>query len=215
MGNESWPGVAEQQAAEADLGLVVTTLMRGPVYREQQEKVWRQLGALRNRVSDHVAVTGLVVVIDDAEGYAYLRSRPDDESQPEGPPRLVQRRALSFHVSILLALLRQRLAEFDATNSGTRLILTRDEIVELLRMFLPEGSNDVKLVDAADSLIDKVVGLGFLRRLPNQESTVEVRRILKAFVDAQWLSEFDQRLAAYAESMRSDAIPRSEEEVQA
>jgi hypothetical protein len=25
----------------------------------------------------------------------------------------------------------------------------------------------------------------------------EVRRILKAFVDAQWLSEFDERLATY------------------
>ena len=25
----------------------------------------------------------------------------------------------------------------------------------------------------------------------------EVRRILKAFVDAQWLAEFDARLAAY------------------
>ena len=25
----------------------------------------------------------------------------------------------------------------------------------------------------------------------------EVRRILKAFVDAQWLADFDQRLAAY------------------
>jgi hypothetical protein len=25
----------------------------------------------------------------------------------------------------------------------------------------------------------------------------EVRRILKAYVDAQWLADFDQRLAAY------------------
>jgi hypothetical protein len=30
-----------------------------------------------------------------------------------------------------------------------------------------------------------------------QTHLIEVRRILKAFVDAQWLAEFDQRLATY------------------
>jgi hypothetical protein len=30
----------------------------------------------------------------------------------------------------------------------------------------------------------------------------EVRRILKAFVDAQWLAEFDQRLTAYQTQLR-------------
>jgi len=43
-----------------------------------------------------------------------------------------------------------------------------------------------------------VIELGFLRRLPGEEDTYEVRRILKAFVDAQWLADFDQKLAEYA-----------------
>jgi hypothetical protein len=33
----------------------------------------------------------------------------------------------------------------------------------------------------------------------------EVRRILKAFVDAQWLAEFDTRLAAYQAHLASSA----------
>jgi len=33
--------------------------------------------------------------------------------------------------------------------------------------------------------------------LRGQEQMIEVQRILKAFVDAQWLGEFDARLAAY------------------
>jgi hypothetical protein len=41
------------------------------------------------------------------------------------------------------------------------------------------------------------VELGFLRRLRGQAEIFEVRRILKAFVDAQWLAELDQRLAEY------------------
>jgi len=31
-----------------------------------------------------------------------------------------------------------------------------------------------------------------------------VRRILKAFVDGQWLADFDQRLAAYAALLAGD-----------
>ena len=49
----------------------------------------------------------------------------------------------------------------------------------------------------------KVVDLGFLRRLKpaggsgQDRGHYEVRRILKAFVDAQWLAEFDARLEVY------------------
>jgi hypothetical protein len=55
-------------------------------------------------------------------------------------------------------------------------------------------------MDRIDAHIAKVVDLGFLRKMKlvaGQGQTFEVRRILKAFVDAQWLAEFDQRLADY------------------
>lgn len=183
--------------AEADLSQVVTTLMKGPVYAQQHEKVWRQLSQLRSRVNDYVSVIGLTVVVDDVEGYAFLRSRPDEEAD-DAPPRLVARRSLSFPVSLLLALLRKRLAEFDAQDAETRLVLERDDIVELMRMFLPAGSNEARLVDQIETLVAKVSELGFLRRLPGEEDLYEVRRILKAFVDAQWLADFDRKLTEYA-----------------
>jgi len=191
--------------AEVDLSLVVTTLMKGPVYEQQHEKVWRQLLQLRSRVNDYVSVMGLTVVVDEVEGYAFLRSRPDDATD-DGPPRLVARRALSFPVSLLLALLRKRLAEFDAKDAETRLVLSRDDIVEMMRMFLPAGSNEARLVDQIDALVTKVIDLGFLRRLPGEEDMYEVRRILKAFVDAQWLADFDRRLAVYATVAAGEAL---------
>ena len=39
--------------------------------------------------------------------------------------------------------------------------------------------------------------MGFLRRLPGGNDTFEVKRLLKAFVDAQWLADFNERLAVY------------------
>jgi len=150
-------------------------------------------------VRDHVAVLGLELMVDEAEGYAFLRSRavPDDDPAAK-LPRLVARRPLSFPVSLLLALLRKKLAEFDAQGSDTRLMLTRAQIVEMLRVFLPETSNEARLVDQIDAHIGKAADLGFLRPVKNAEQLYEVRRILKAYIDGQWLADFSGRLAEYA-----------------
>ena len=95
------------------------------------------------------------------------KGRPEAADDEAGSrlPRLVARRPLSFPVSLLLALLRKKLAEFDAGGGDTRLILTRDDIVELVRVFLPDSSNEARLIDQIDAHINKIVDLGFLRRL--------------------------------------------------
>jgi hypothetical protein len=192
-------------ANQPDLSTLVVGLLKGVVYREGDERLWGSLLDLQARVRDYVAVLSLDLVLDEAEGYAFLRSRPepaDDEAAPK-LPRLIARRPLSFPVSLLLALLRKKLVEADAGGGDTRLILGRDEIVELVRVFLPASSNEAKLIDQIDTHLNKIVELGFLRRLkvsPGETpgpTSYEVRRILKAFVDAQWLAEFDARLASY------------------
>ncbi len=104
-------------------------------------------------------------------------------------------------MSLLLALLRKKLAEFDASNSDTRLMLTRDQIVEMVRLFMPPTSNEARMVDQIDAYIGKVTELGFLRRVKDSPSVFEVRRILKAFVDGQWLADFDGQLARYAAAL--------------
>ena len=111
------PASAIAATTEPDLPLAVTQLMKGVVYRDAHERAWRNLLALQPQVRDYVAVMGLTVVIDEAEGYAFLRSRPedddvgDDAARQPAPPRLIARRSLSFHVSLLLALLRKKLGQ--------------------------------------------------------------------------------------------------------
>jgi hypothetical protein len=194
----------EQSRADVrfELPAVVIPLLKGVFYRDADAASWSALLNLQSRIRDYVAVLGLDLVLDEAEGYAFLRSRPesDDQSSPK-LPRLVARRPLSFPVSLLLALLRKKLAEFDASGGDTRLILSRSQIVELIRVFLPDSSNETRIVDQVDVHLNKIADLGFVRRLRGQENMIEVLRILKAFVDAQWLTEFDQRLAAYRASI--------------
>lgn len=183
----------------AELSPVLVALLKGVVYRDTAEALWSQLLALRLQVSDYVAVLGLTLVVDEAEGYAFLRSR-DDPDQPD-LPRLVARRSLSFHVSLLLALLRKKLAEFDAVSAETRLVLSRDQVVEMMRVFLPDTSNETRLIANIDSYLTKIIDLGFLRRMRSTDDQFEVRRIIKAFVDGQWLADFEARLREYRDQL--------------
>ena len=192
-------------APAGDLSVLLIQLLRGVMYRGDDERQWGALLNLQARVRDYLAVLNLELVLDEAEGYAFVKTRPEPEDDDPSPrlPRLVARRPLSFPVSLLLALLRKKLAEFDAGGGDTRLVLGRDDIVDLVRVFLPDGSNEARLIDQIETTINKVVDLGFLHKLKSAGSSAtgtasfEVRRILKAFVDAQWLAEFDTRLAQY------------------
>lgn len=174
---------------------VLITLMKGVMYQEDNPARWQLLLDLQSQVREYMALLGLEVVLDEGENYAFLRQRSAEEKGEL--PRLVPRRQLSYSASLLLALLRRRLAEFDAASGDTRLILSRENIVTMMRVFLPDTTNEARLTDRIDTDIRKIIELGFLRRLQGGEEQLEVRRILKAFVDAQWLGEFDRRLAEY------------------
>ncbi len=173
-------------------------LFKGVLYRDDQPVLWQALLRLESRVRDHVDVLGLELILDEGEGYAFLRQRPTEDGQPE-LPRLIPRRQLSYSVSLLLALLRKKLAEHDATGGDPRLILTKEQIIEAVRIFWPETGDEVRLQNRIEADLNKVVELGFLRRLKSEADRFEVRRILASFVDAQWLGQLDEQLAQYRE----------------
>jgi hypothetical protein len=211
-----------EAAGRNAFSMVLVSLMKGVVHAEAEPKNWQALLDLQARVRDHVAPLGLELIVDEVEGYGYLRQRVVVEGEAE-VPRLVPRRPLGFQVSLLLALLRKKLAESDAQGDSTRIILGREQIADLVRVFLPEGANEARWMDRLDAHINKVVEMGFLRRLRGQkgkgggdggkdgakdrakDGEFEIQRILKAFVDAQWLAELDRRLAAYAEHLQGEA----------
>ncbi|ANE81583.1 hypothetical protein A7U43_21875 [Mycobacterium adipatum] len=181
----------------------IIRLMQGVVYRTADEDTWGTLERLGAGVKDHFATIGVDVVIDDTEGYAYLRSRPEEQGE-EALPRLVRRRALTYNVSLLLVLLRKRLVEFETNGGEGRLVLSAEQIVEMLRLFQAESTNDARVVDQVETTIKKAAELGFLRPLRGQRDHWEVRRILKAYVDAQTLNDFAAKLREYAGATADD-----------
>jgi hypothetical protein len=181
---------------DPDFSGAVIALMGGIVDREDNPALWQRLLDLRQRVAEYVAAMGLELILDEAEGYGYLRQRRAAPGEPE-LPKLIARRQLGYSVSLLLVLLRRKLAEFDADGGETRLIVDGTQIAEMARMFLADSANEAKLMDRVETDIKKIVEMGFLRRLRGSEDRFEVRRMLKSFVDAQWLAEFERRLSEY------------------
>jgi hypothetical protein len=113
--------LAQSLPNDHDLSTVLVSLLKGVIYREDNERLWSTMLRHQIRVREFVEVLGLELILDDTEGFAFLKSRPILESdETQRIPRLVARRPLSFMVSLLLALLRKRLAEFEAKEVKTK-----------------------------------------------------------------------------------------------
>lgn len=173
----------DENQSRPQLGPVVARLLKGIVYRDEQEAIWQDLMALQAQVIDYLRVIGLEIEVDEAEGYAFLRQADVADQDGKAIPKLIQRRPLSYPVSLLCVLLRKKLVEADAGGGDSRVILTRDQMVEMMRVFLPDQANEAKLVDKIDTYISEVVELGFLRKHAKETRIFEVRRIIKALVD--------------------------------
>jgi len=195
-------------SARSRLSRVLVALYKGVLYRDDSEDVWDNLLELQSQVRDHFAAVGLLLFIDESEGFAYIRYLQDDTDTNSGyeMPKLVAKRPLTYQTSLLLALLRKRFAEFEAGGEGTRLIMTRDEIVEMAGIFLPEGTNETKIIDAMEKNINRVREMGFIRLLKGQTNVYEIMGIIKAFIDAEWLGAFDERLQEYRRLSSSGTI---------
>lgn len=184
-------------AGDAALGVgdAVIPLLRGVVYSGTHTRAWAAITRMESTIRDYVRPLNLDLFVEPTEGFAYLRRRKDVEP---GSPMLLRRRALPYRVSLMLALLRRQLAHLDTQGDVARLVMSREDLVEMIRTYHPERGNETRLHDAVDADVNKLVEMGFCRRIRGQEGQVEVLRVVKAFVDAEWLAEFDQRLAAYA-----------------
>ena len=178
------------------LSRTVVALFKNVVFKETDQEHWEVIQAQKNKIEDYVGKIGLTLIVDELDGYGYLKQRSYGEGE-ETIPRLVPRHGLSYPVSLLLVLLRKQLVEFDSTTGDQRLIITRQQIAERMSLFLKDTTNEAKLMADIDKHIDRVEKMGFLHRLRGNEERFEVQRILRNFVTGEWLSHFNERLEEY------------------
>jgi hypothetical protein len=176
---------------------VVINLLKGIVFRSEQPQLWQDLVDLQAQATDYLNVLGLELQIDDSEGYAWLTQRIASEEEKNPLPRLIVRRPLSYAISLLCVLLRKKIAETDASGAETRVIVSRQELLNAMRVFMPEKSNEAKIEEQMNVTINKVIDLGFLRKLKTDTEQLEVQRFLTALVDAEWTASLNDKLMEY------------------
>jgi len=186
-----------EEQHQPSISPVIIHLLKGILFRNQQPQLWHDLLALQTQILDYVKVLGLDLNIDDTEGYAWLVQIIPDEEERKPLPRLIARRPLSYPMSLLCVLLRKKMAEADASGAENRVIISRQDMINDMLVFMPEKSNEAQITASINATINKVAELGFLRKLKNDTENLEIQRIISALVDADWTADFKEKLAIY------------------
>ena len=177
----------------------IILLFKGVLYKDVSPRVWDTLLTHQLTIDQYFLVVGLRVYIDESEGHAFLKqlelSADDDDREPF--PTLIRKQQLTYHLSLMCVLLRKKLAEQDAAGSEPRLIMNKEQLREMMFVFMPNRTNEAKIIGQIDADINKMCNFGLLRELKGGKDHFEVLRIIKALVDADWLVEFDKRLEEY------------------
>jgi hypothetical protein len=177
-----------------EYSLSLITLLKGIVYNHQKD-TWENLLQYETEVKKYFSAIGLDVYIDKSEGYAYLQQQEYEEEIQL--PRLAEKRQLNFFTSLLCIVLRKYLLEQDAAGGTTRAIITQQQIINGIKGFLPTAADEAKQQDKVVSTINKVVEIGFLRKLEDSNN-YEIHRIIKGFVNAAVIDDTLQRLQRHA-----------------
>ncbi|MCL5978211.1 MAG: DUF4194 domain-containing protein [Nitrospirae bacterium] len=176
-------------------------MLKGIVY-SHNEKVWDELLKPENEadVKKYFADINLELIIDKSEGYAYLKQRQSEDDEEEAP-KLIERRQLNFHVSLLCLLLRKHLIENDREGESSKAILTKEEIIQLVKPFYRETTNEANQQKQIEAAMKRVIDEGFLRKMKTEDEQYEINRIIKAFVNADVVKDSLDKLQNYANQL--------------
>lgn len=182
-----------------EASFVKARLFQKPIYREDGE-LWEILQRHSDDISYYFRQIGQELVHNTAEGYAFLRQIRGEADQRI--PKVVQRRALGYEATLLLVCLREECLRLESTATDSdRIVRTGEEIAQMISVYLPETTNQIKDSRTIETAIQRLVDLGFLNRLEGSErEAYEVMRIVKARITPEELNQIKERLIHYANS---------------
>lgn len=177
-------------------------LLQGIVYDD--DPCWNMLSNNIREITDFFETIDVQVFIDQNDGYAFLKQIDDDASEAGSETiRLIRRYPLSFELSLLCVLLREELEKFDSSQHDSAiLVLSESEIRSMLSVYFKEKADQTKLYRELTKYLNQAAELSFLKELKENSGSTdipvdrkfEVRRILRAVIDIDFLTEFKKRL---------------------
>ncbi len=177
-----------------DAKIAIILLMKGIFYKSDNEKAFFELvGNSYGAISDYFKTIGLEVLVDENDGYAYLKNR-NYEDESEALPKLIASRELSYKVSLLCLILRKKIAQFDMQNENEKAVIGKEEIISNMSLYMDIKFNEVKAKREIEATIKKVEELGFLKKIRNSEELYEIKSAIKSFVNVEFLERLNERI---------------------
>jgi hypothetical protein len=181
--------------------IAAVRLLQGVVYADD-EVIWSVILSAQSTLESYLARIGLLLVVDESEGLAYVRQAEHDEL-PEGYerlPKLFRKSRLGYWDTLLCVLLREELQRFEEEDlNNERCICDVNSLFDQWRTFFPGVYDEVRQRRELDAALAKLSELGFIRRFGKEPETWEIRRILKARLPASELESLKAQLLTAAE----------------
>ena len=184
-----------------DWGVVAVKLLQGVLYSDEDKSDWGTLDRCRDELQKFFARIGLMLIISESEGYAYLRQVEEDDSVGDmkyhNLPRLFRRSRLSYEATMICILLRQRLHEFDERLSNLddeRCAVEEDELFEDWKKLIPNMPDDKKIKNKFDTAMNRLKEIKFIKQIGEMAGRWEVRRIVKARLSLENMENLLQQL---------------------
>jgi hypothetical protein len=181
-------------------GIAAVRLLQGVVY-DDDPRTWGLVLSSQPQLASHFARLGLLLAIDEPEGFAYLRQLREDEL-PEGYdrlPKLFRRSRLGYDDTLLCVLLRDELRRFEEEQpQEERCVIETVTLFERWRSLSQAQHDDVRARRDLALALARLGDLGFVRKVSDEPETWEIRRILKARLSAAELEGLREKLAGAA-----------------
>lgn len=183
---------------EYEFSEAVIALLKGIINEGTDTKIWNIIQEQQMYIEDYISKIGLRLIINNQDGYAYLK-QIEYSNEEKSLPRLITKRQLKYLTSLILVLLRKELIELNKNADLGRYIISKSSIIEKVHPYLKDTNDEAKQRKEIETEINTVEKMGFIRLLKNSNDDYEIIPLLRGFIDAQWLEDFDNKLEAYTE----------------
>jgi hypothetical protein len=180
----------------------VRLLQGGAVYADDP-RVWDIVLASQTPLAEYFARIGLLLVVDEPEGLAYLRQLTEDELPDayDRLPKLFRRARLGYDETLLCVLLREELRRFEEEDlDNDRCGIEAAELFERWQAVAPSQHDDVRARRDLSAALGKLEELGFVRKYSDEPEGWEIRRILKARLPVAELEALKEKLVSAAKN---------------
>ena len=188
-------------------------LLKGPIIKKtsSENKLWNLVIRDRTFIDNYFSTIGLTLLVEESDGYAFLRQKEEDLDEDAWDlPRLIRRVPLTAEQTFLCVVLREALDYFETSGNLSEIcVFSESEILDLIKDFSPNYSDELSFKRKIKATINKLCELGYLEDITDKNANednhnYEVKRIIRAIITPSFLEEFKEKLIERNKEMENE-----------